>query len=237
MRFLPLALLLPLFAACAQTPAAPAPPPPVDEAAVEAASNDTFLSAELDVEDFVIRFEGESREIAVHRADIMAALEIESGMDVADVGAGTGLFMAPLSEAVGAEGTVYAIDISEGFLEHLQERIEEEQLANVETVLCSEKSVELEADSTDIAFVCDVYHHFTYPQSSLWSIHQALRSDGRLVVVDFERIPGVSSEWLLGHVRAGKEVFLAEIEAAGFVLEKELEIEGLEDNYFLVFRK
>ena len=46
-----------------------------------------------------------------------------------------------------------------------------------------------------------------------------LRPGGRLVVVDFERIEGVSSEWLLGHVRAGKEVFLAEIEEAGFELE------------------
>ncbi len=56
-------------------------------------------------------------------------------------------------------------------------------------------------------------------------------------MIDFDRIPGVSSEWVLGHLRADKGVFLSEIEAAGFVLEKEIEVEGLDENYFLVFHK
>jgi hypothetical protein len=55
-------------------------------------------------------------------------------------------------------------------------------------------------------------------------------------VVDFERIPGRSRDWVLDHVRAGKDAFRAEIEAAGFVVEPELEIAGLEENYVLRFR-
>jgi hypothetical protein len=46
----------------------------------------------------------------------------------------------------------------------------------------------------------------------------------------------VSSEFILGHVRAGQEVFEAEITAAGF--EKVTQIEGLlEENYFVKFRR
>jgi len=240
MRFFPSLFLTPsilaaLFAGCATSKVEPPLPPPVEEAPVEAASNDSFLSNELDVDDFIDRFEGESREIAVQHAAILAALELEPDMDVADVGAGTGLFMAPLSAST--EGTVYAIDISQGFVDHLNQRKRAEGLDNVQTVLCTEQSIELMPETVDLAFVCDVYHHFTYPQSSLWSIHQALRPGGRLVVIDFERIPGVSREWLLNHVRAGKEVFRAEIEEAGFTFVKEVEIEGLEENYFLVFEK
>jgi hypothetical protein len=41
----------------------------------------------------------------------------------------------------------------------------------------------------------------------------------------------------MGHVRAGKEVFLAEVEAAGFTLVEEKQIDGFEENYFLKFRK
>ena len=52
-----------------------------------------------------------------------------------------------------------------------------------------------------------------------------------------ERIPGKSREWVVGHVRAGKEVFRDEILAAGFVLEEEIKVEGFEENYFLRFRK
>lgn len=36
--------------------------------------------------------------------------------------------------------------------------------------------------------------------------------DAVATVVDFERIDGVSSDWTMGHVRAGKEVFRKEIE-------------------------
>ncbi len=91
--------------------------------------------------------------------------------------------------------------------------------------------------SIDIAFICDVYHHFEYPAESLSTIHQAMVPGGRLIVVDFERIPGVSRPWILGHVRAGKEVFRAEIAAAGFEFVEEIEIPRLQENYFLVFKR
>ena len=57
------------------------------------------------------------------------------------------------------------------------------------------------------------------------------------MVIDFERIPGVSREWTLGHVRAGKSVFRQEIEQAGFEFVEEIPLEQFEENYFLRFRK
>jgi hypothetical protein len=41
----------------------------------------------------------------------------------------------------------------------------------------------------------------------------------------------------MGHVRAGKEVFLKEIEDAGLTFVEEVKLEGLQENYFLRFRK
>jgi len=236
-------LALPLLiAACrAARPEGPrgagAPQAPVPEASVRPDANARFLDPGLDVESFVDRFEGESREIATSRDGIVAALELRSGETIADVGAGTGLFVGPFARAVGARGRVLAIDISPGFLEHLGRRVEEEGLSNVEPRLGGERSVELDSESVDVAFVCDTYHHFEYPRSMLASLWRALRPGGRLVIVDFERIPGVSREWILGHVRAGKETVVEEIRGAGFVLEGETEVEGLEENYLLRFRK
>ena len=57
-------------------------------------------------------------------------------------------------------------------------------------VLGGERSVELPEASVDLAFVCDTYHHFEYPRSTLASLHTAIRPGGALVVVDFEREPG-----------------------------------------------
>ena len=140
-----------------------------------------------------------------------------------------------MSAAVGPRGKVYAVDIVPAFVERIRTEAAAQNLRNVEAVLCTERSVELPANSVDLAFICDVYHHFEYPRSSLESIHRALRRNGEIFMVEFKRIPGVSSDWTLNHVRAGQEEFTAEIEAAGF--EKVEQIDLLKDNYILRFRK
>ena len=231
------ALLVLLAAGCGPGAAPDLPPRPVEETSVRPGANERFLAEDLDVDEFVGIFEGESREIAREREAIAATLGLTAGDAVADVGAGTGLFLDLLARAVGPDGAVYAVDLSPGFVEHLEQRAQDEGLASVSVVLCTERSVELAPASVDVVFLCDTYHHVEYPSSVLWSIYRALRPGGRLVIVDFERIPGVSRDWILGHVRAGKETVLAEIEAAGFRFEDEPEIEGLEENYVLRFRR
>ncbi len=223
-----------LAAACA-APAA-APDGPIDEQPVREGLNTAFLEEDLRIDEWVARFELESREIAAQRSEIVAELALEAGEEVADIGAGTGLFLVPLSEAVGDEGTVYAVEISPGFVEHLSERAHTEGLVNIEVVLCTERECLLPKRAIDVALICDTYHHFTYPRTTLASLYHALRPGGRLFVIDFERIPGVSSEWLLGHVRAGEEQVIAEIEEAGFSFEGEREV-GLVDNYMLRFER
>ena len=213
----------------------PAEPPLPDEASVRPGANDTFLAEDLDVERYEAIFEGESREISVQRARIVEVLELSAGMDVADIGAGTGLFLPAFDRAVGPDGRVYAVDISPQFLAHLRERGERENLTRVEVVEGLEDSVGLADASVDLAFVCDTYHHFEYPRSTLASLFSAIRPGGSLVVVDFKRVPGKTRKWLLDHVRAGKQVFRREIESAGFQFTREVPVEGLEENYMLRF--
>lgn len=197
--------------------------------------NTEYLKPDLNVTQWVERFEREGREIYDQRAAIVAAARIKPGMVVADIGAGTGLFTPAFSQAVGPKGKVYAVDIVPAFLERIRERAASEGLANVQTVLCTERSVELSPNSIDLAFICDVYHHFEYPHSSLASLHRALRPGGEVLLVEFKRMPGTSSDWILNHVRAGQEVFTAEIAAAGFQQIEEQDL--LKDNYVVRFRK
>jgi ubiquinone/menaquinone biosynthesis C-methylase UbiE len=136
---------------------------------------------------------------------------------------------------VGTEGRVYGVDIAPKFDEHITKAATERQLPQVTAVLCSERSVELPAASVDLVFVCDTYHHFEYPAPMLASLKKALKPGGEMVVVDFKRIPGVSSEWMMTHVRAGQEVFESEIVAAGFT--KVGEPLTFKDNYVVRFRK
>ncbi len=196
--------------------------------------NDSFRDP--NVVEFTGRFEVESREVFARRAAIVEALELGSGQCVADIGAGTGLFTRLLAQAVGPQGRVAAVDIAPKFLEHIQATCREAGLANVTTQLGTAQSASLPADSVDLVFICDTYHHFEFPQKMLASLHQALRPGGRLVLIDFRRIEGTSTEWILSHVRAGQEVFEGEIEAAGF--RKQTEVTGLlDENYFSIFER
>lgn len=198
--------------------------------------NDTFTDPKLQVSEYQEKFEVESREVFAKRTEIVEALEIRTGMTIADIGAGTGLFTRLFSEAVGKDGEVIAVDISNKFLEHIRAINREQGIDNVDTLVCTETSTELPAESIDLAYVCDTYHHFEYPQKTLASILAALKPGGRLVVIDFRRVEGESSDWTMKHVRAGQEVFEAEIAAAGF--EKVREVTGLlRENYMLIYRK
>jgi ubiquinone/menaquinone biosynthesis C-methylase UbiE len=224
-------------------PAAPGPAPPraaaveAPEASVKPGINASYLDPDLDVDAMVRRFELESREIAACRDAIARAVGVEPGEAVADVGAGTGLFMGSFASAVGPDGRVFAVDIAPAFVEHLGERARANGWTQVEARVCSEDSVDLPPASVDVVFVCDTYHHFEYPRSTSASIHRALRPGGELFVVDFERIPGFSRDWILGHVRADKQTVIAELESFGFELVEQVEIPGLEENYALRLRR
>lgn len=196
--------------------------------------NDNFKDP--DVDKYIVMFEGESREIYKHRNDIVAAVGLKPGMNVADIGAGTGFFSRMFALEAAPAGTVYAVDIAENFIEHIGAMAKKEGISNIKASVCSERSVDLPENSVDVAFICDVYHHFEYPFDSMASIHKALRPGGRVVIVDFERIVGVSTDWTLDHVRCGKGTVADEVKDSGFDLLEEKDL-GMDGQYVLIFRK
>ncbi|MFK7768033.1 MAG: methyltransferase domain-containing protein [Mariniblastus sp.] len=208
-----------------------------DEKSVRPGINDGFLDPDLNPEEWIKRFEIESREIFNGRKEILASCGITSGNTIADIGAGTGLFTRMFAEKTGTLGWVFAVDISPRMIGHINNQSSKLKQKNVTAVLCQQDSVNLPPASVDLAFICDTYHHFEYPKSTMASLHSALKPGATLIVIDFNRIPGKSREWTINHVRAGKEVFQSEIESAGFELVEEKQLNGLSENYFLKFRK
>lgn len=181
-------------------------------------------------------FESPGREVYDRRHAILEALDLRKGMEVADIGAGTGLFTRLFAQEVGPEGTVYAVDIAPSFVEGTLRTARAQGLNNVEGVVNSQRSVHLPAGSIDLAFTSDTYHHFEYPGAMLESIYRALRSGGELVIIDFRKQPGVASGWVMGHVRADSGTVRDEVTAAGFEYVGARE-DLLRTNYFMRFRK
>lgn len=163
-----------------------------------------------------------------------------------DVGAGTGLFLPLFSKAVGDKGHVHALEISAGFLQHLAKRIKTESIEhNVSLTKATEKSTGLDekehAETVDLVFICDVYHHFSYPSLYLHQLHSHMKKGARLVVLDLIRDSSIHTShdhgWVEAHVRADKPVFRKEIESAGFRHMYEMTFDALHENYVMVFER
>lgn len=196
--------------------------------------NETFRDP--NPQEFLGKFEVESREVFAQRKEILAACQIRPGETVADIGAGTGLYTRLFADAVGSDGRVLAVDIAQKFLDHIEKSCREAGVRNVETVLCKPDSTELPAESVDVAFICDTYHHFEFPLKTMKSLHRALKPGGRVILIDFRRVAGTSTDWIMNHVRAGQDVFEAEIVQSGFRKVRD-ERELLKENYFVAFEK
>ncbi len=199
--------------------------------------NERFLDPDMKVEEFTQTFESDNREIFARRHEVLAALALEPGQRLADIGAGTGIFLGLFSAAVGTDGQVMALDIAPKFIDHMKQRCVREGLTNVTVLQNQPDDVQLPEHSIDLAFVCDTYHHFEQVAPTLASIFRALRPGGRLVVVDFDREGPHTTDWIRGHVRASKEVFRAEIEAAGFRFSHEATELGLQENFMAFFTR
>jgi len=85
-------------------------PSPAQEKSVRPGINKPFENPDL--KGYLKKFEGESREIAAHAKEIVAACKLKPGMVVADIGAGTGLFTRKFAAEVAEKGKVFAVDIA-----------------------------------------------------------------------------------------------------------------------------
>ena len=196
--------------------------------------NDYYL-ADPDYDEWVRVFVSPGREVFDKREAVIRALGIQPGMDIADIGAGTGLYTRAFSYEVGPQGTVYAVDIATNFIDGIVRQSKAADVQNVVGIVNTAKDVSLEPSSIDLAFVCDTYHHFEYPQSMLQSIHKALRPGGSLVIIDFRKIKGFSSNWVMSHARADRKSVIREVESEGFELTEDQDF--LKTNFYLRFTR
>ena len=155
--------------------------------------NDAYRDPRVSADTWNHYFEDQGRgEIFQKRDAILRLAGIGPGMSVVDVGAGTGLFSMMLGDAVGPSGRVYAEEVVDRFSRYIAERAARERRTNVISVAGTETGIGLPAQMVDVAFLCDVYHHFDRPAEMLGSIRRALRDRGQLFLVDFRREVGRS---------------------------------------------
>lgn len=211
-------------------------PAPAQRPAITSTARELNKSFDADVDEWARRFEHEGRAIYDKRHAILDELALEPGMVVADIGAGSGLISRLIAERVGPRGTVYAIDIAKGMVDHIARTAREQGLTNLRPIRGDPRSPKLPPSSVDRVCIIDTYHHFEYPVDMLAEVRNALRPDGLLVLIDFTRIAGVSRPHILGMVRAGQGTFTDEFLDGGFELIERRE-DMFPEHYLLKFRR
>lgn len=163
-----------------------------------------------------------SREVWQRPDDIVAALALTAGSRVADIGAGDGFFTARLSRAVGAEGRVLAVDIDQKMLERLKQLLRRDKLSNVDVIRSESNDPHLPANSLDAVLIVNAYHEMTEHAAMLEHIRKALRTNGRLVIVE-PITDGRRHEPRAVQVKAHElapEYVVGELHTAGFRVER-----------------
>jgi SAM-dependent methyltransferase len=160
---------------------------------------------------------------------VMDLLGIKQGMNVADIGAGSGWFTVRAATRVGNNGTVYAVEINPDYLRYIEERAADQKLSNIRTILGKEDDPMLPRDSIDAVLILKTYHEIAQPILLLSRLREAMRSGALLGIID--RNGNGKNHGI------GSKLVIKEASEAGFSLVEHYDFVKPDDmDYFLVFR-
>jgi predicted methyltransferase len=125
--------------------------------------------------------------------DIIRELNLKNGSSVVDLGSGAGYFALKLSDTVGPNGAVLAVDLRKLSLFFLRVRAFLHSNRNIQIIVGAPDDPKLSGTAVDSVLIANTYHELTDPQSILRHLSKALRPGGRLVVVDRRPTPAERS--------------------------------------------
>ena len=156
--------------------------------------------------------EGADREQWNKPEQIMDALKIADGSQVAEIGAGGGWFTVRLSRRVSQNGLVYAEDVQPEMLEAIRRRAQRENLTNVRTVLGTTKDSRL-PHNLDAILINWAYSEMENPVAVLKDAAESLKPQGRIGIVDFS--PGAGGPGPEADQRVDPDTVIQGATAAG----------------------
>ena len=163
--------------------------------------------------------ERSEREEEENTTKLIKNMNIQPNDDIADIGAGSGYHvfkMAPIAK----NGTIYAVDIQDEMLAAMKSRKKDENIQNVSLVKGSTQSVNLPENSVDKILMVDFYHEFDFPVEMIASMKKALRSDGKIYLIEYRgEDRNVPIKRL--HKMTERQA-VSEMKAAGFKLQKNI---------------
>jgi ubiquinone/menaquinone biosynthesis C-methylase UbiE len=185
-------------------------------------------------DEWVNTLEGPQRVATQKIGEVLSKLSLKSGMVVADIGAGSGLFSRPLAKAV-APGKVYAVDIQQDLLDYVSKRAKEENIRNIQTVLGEFNDPKLPARDVDLAFINDVLHHIQNRAAYLKALGTYVKPSGRVAIIEMDKNDPNTPHKSQPELLVGRDEMLKWMADAGFQLVEEYPELFPGTKWFLVF--
>ena len=130
------------------------------------------------------------------RRSAVEHLGLHAGARVLEIGCGTGIALAYLSDAVGLTGRVYGVDLSPGMLQRARTRCASERRRNVALYECDAADF-VTPEPLDGVLFCLSYNTMPHHRAVLRRAWKALRPGGGLVIMDARLPSGRAAKWLL----------------------------------------
>jgi len=165
---------------------------------------------------------------------ILEALELRQGQNVADIGAGGGYFCLRFAEAVGRKGKVYAVDTNPKFLESIKNGAKEKRLNNVKTILVVGKDLTLPERGLDLIFMRNVCHHLTNRVEYFKKLKRFLKPRGRVAILEYKHAKPFTFRGMFGHY-VPRETIIEKMKEAGYRVKQEFDF--LPEQSFTIFSK
>jgi ubiquinone/menaquinone biosynthesis C-methylase UbiE len=186
-----------------------------------ASAEEQYPHHPMPLEQYIALLEDPKRDEWQKPDAVIQALNLKEGQVVADIGAGSGYFTLRLARMVGQKGRVFAVDIDEGMLSYLHQRLDKEKIQNVQVMQVPPHDPLLIDGSLDVAFVCNTYHHLEDREVYVRKLRKALKADGRLVIVDFYKKDGIPVGPPMS-MRLDEETVKKELQATGLKITEKL---------------
>ena len=161
---------------------------------------------------------------------------IQAGMEIADLGAGSGFYTIAAAKALISTGKVYAIEAQKELLSKLKNQATQEGVYNVEVIWGDiEKAggTKLRDGMIDLGLMCNVLFQLENKIVALQEMKRILKSGGRVLVVDWSDSFGNIGPTAQTVVK--KEVAMEMFQKSGFALERE--ISAGSHHYGMIYKK
>ena len=120
------------------------------------------------------------------QALVVDSLDIKKGMNVLDLGCGTGWATLEIASRLEGTGKVVGLDLSGGMIEQARQKLPRFRYENVEFVQESASSLNYDA-CFDYVVSTNAFHHFADKEGVFARVWKSLKAGGSFVIQDFCR--------------------------------------------------